>query len=160
MRRVLLCSLPLALVLAACSGGEDETPADDTAAEEADAGGGADPEAAALTVAEGFVAALNSDDAEAACALIDESAEAAVIAQSEGAEDCVSAFPDYAENLPDSEAIEIGEVGVGTDLDGETEIVTVTLVHPDQDPGALEVRESDDGTWHATRIPGATLGGA
>lgn len=159
MRRFLLCSLPLtlALALSAC-GGEEETPADgtDTAADAA----GDDAESAARIVAEGFVAALNADDAEAACALIDEAAQSAVVSRSESAEDCVTAFPDYAEGLPDSESIEIGEISVGTDLDGETEIVTVTLDHPDQDPGALEVRESDDGEWRATRIPGTTLGGA
>ncbi|SIO89795.1 lumazine-binding domain protein [Nocardiopsis sp. JB363] len=159
MRRALLCSLPLtlALALSAC-GGEEESP-DEGAAEAADAAGG-DAEASAQIVAEGFVAALNSDDADAACALIDEAAQSAVIAQSEDGEDCVAAFPDYAQTLPDSESIEIGEITVGTDLDGETEIATVTLDHSDEDAGALEVRESEDGQWRATRIPGTTLGGA
>lgn len=159
MRRFLLYSLPLSLALAlsAC-GGEEETPEDGTDA--AVDAAGEDTEAAAQIVAEGFVAALNAEDAEAACALIDEAAQSAVVSQSEGTEDCVTAFPDYAESLPDSESIEIGEITVGTDLDGETEIATVALDHPDQDPGALEVRESDDGEWRATRIPGTTLGGA
>ena len=156
MRRILLCALPLVLALTACSGSEDE-PSPDDAAEVGDEGGG---EAAAQTVAEGFVASLNADDAEAACAFMDETAQAAVIAQSEGAQDCVSAFPDYRAGLPDPELIEIGEVEGGTDLDGETEIVTVTLTHPDEEIGALEVRESADGEWRATRVPGTTLGGA
>ncbi len=162
MRRTLLCAaVPLFLALTACGG--DEGPADTPAeegVEEAAAGSGEDEAAAAAqTVAEGFVASLAAGDGEAACAFADESAQAAIVAQSE-AEDCAEAFPDYAANLPDAEGIEIGEVTVSTDLDGDTLIASVELMHPDETPGALEVREGVDGEWRATRLPGATLGGA
>ena len=157
MRRILLCSIPLALALTSCSGGGEDAPDPDDASEAGAEGGS---EAAAQAVAEGFVASLNADDAEAACAFMDEPAQSAVIAQSEGAQDCVTAFPDYRANLPEPELIEIGEVELGTDLDGETEIATVSLTHPDEEVGALEVRESADGEWRATRVPGTTLGGA
>lgn len=158
MRCVPLCFLPLvfALALAACGGSDDEPePAD---ADQAEEQGG--PEAAAQAVAEGFMAALNSDDAEAACDFLDESAQNAVSSESEEAEDCVTAFPDYKAGLPEVEFFEIGEVEVGEDLDGETEIVTVTLDHPDEDAVAMEVREIADGEWRATRVPGTSLGGA
>lgn len=156
MRRILLCSIPLALALTACSG-DEESPGTEDAAQAEEEGG---PEAAAQAVAEGFVAALNADDAQTACDFVEESAQAAIISQSEGAEDCVTAFPDYKDGLPEVELIEIGEVDVGEDLDGETEIATVTLTHPDEELEALEVRESADGEWRATRVPGAALGGA
>lgn len=156
MRRILLCSLPLVLALSACGGGEDE-PGPEDAGQAVEEGG---PEAAAQSVAEGFVAALNADDAEAACGFLDEAAQNAVISESEGAEDCVTAFPDYRAALPEVELIEIGEVVVEEDLDGEAEIATVTLEHPEEELAAMEVRESTDGEWRATRVPGTTLGGA
>ncbi|MGW5880418.1 lumazine-binding domain protein [Nocardiopsis terrae] len=168
MRRTLLCSLLLTLALTACEGGE-EAPADDTAPESAAEGPNVSAEAeaeaaeSARTVAEGFVAALVAGDGEAACAFTDEGAQSAITDQSEDAQDCAAAFPDYLAELPgaqDAEGFEIGEVTVSTDLDGETLIVGVELLHPEEDPGVLEVREGEDGQWRATRVPGAALGGA
>lgn len=156
MRRILLCSIPLALALTACGGGEDEPSPED--ADQAEEEGGS--EAAAQAVAEGFMAALNADDAEAACDFLDEAAQNAVSSESEGAEDCVTAFPDYKAGLPEVEFIEIGEVSVSEDLDGETEIATVALDHPEEELAAMEVRETTDGEWRATRVPGTSLGGA
>src|SRR5699024_2740495 len=127
MRCVPLCFLPLvfALALAACGGSDDEPePAD---ADQAEEQGG--PEAAAQAVAEGFMAALNSDDAEAACDFLDESAQNAVSSESEEAEDCVTAFPDYKAGLPEGELFESGEGEVGEDRGGEAARVTVTLDH-------------------------------
>ncbi|WP_017589056.1 hypothetical protein [Nocardiopsis ganjiahuensis] len=163
MRRTLMCAaLPLFLALTACGGDGGETaesPVEESV-EEVAAGAGEDAAAvAAQAVAEGFVASLAAGDGEAGCAFTDEGAQAAIVAQSE-AEDCAEAFPDYAAGLPDIEGIEIGEVTVSTDLDGETLIANVELVHPDEDLGALEVREGTDGEWRATRLPGTTLGGA
>lgn len=163
MRRTLLCAaLPLFLALTACGGDEAtaETPVEEAA--EASAAGPSEDEAAAAAqaVAEGFVASLVAGDGEAGCAFVDESAQSAIIAQSEGTEDCVEAFPDYSANLPGVDGIEIGEVTVNTDLDGDTLIANVELVHAEETPGALEVREGGDGEWRATRLPGTTLGGA
>ena len=163
MRRTLLCAaLPLFLALTAC-GVDDEAPAETPAeesAEEAAAGSGEDDAAAAAqAVAEGFVASAAAGAGGAGCAFVDEGAQAAIVAQGE-AEDCAEAFPDYAAGLPDIEGIEIGEVTVSTDLDGDTLIANVELEHPEDSPGALEVREGADGEWRATRLPGTTLGGA
>ncbi|WP_017583825.1 hypothetical protein [Nocardiopsis valliformis] len=167
MRRTLLCAaLPLFLALTAC-GGDDETP-EETAAEEAAEGalegaeGPSEDEAAAAAqaVAEGFLASFAALDGEAGCAFVDESAQATIIAQSEGAEDCAEAFPEYVANVPGADAIEVGEVTVSTDLDGDTLIANVELVHAEETPGALEVRQGNDGEWRATRLPGTTLGGA
>lgn len=160
MRRILLCSLPLALALTACGSGEDETPQDDTAAEEAAAEPGEDEAVdGAQTVADGFVAALAAADGEAGCAFVDDGAQSAIAAQSE-AGDCVEAFPDYVENLEGAEDIEVGDVTVSTDLDGETLIGNVELITAAEDPEVMEVREGSDGEWLATRVPGTTLGGA
>lgn len=163
MRRTLLCAaLPLFLALTAC-GGDDEAPAE-TSAEEAAAEPAeaevVEAEEAAQTVAEGFVAAIAAADGEAGCAFVDESAQSAIVAQGEGGQDCVAAFPDYLASLPGAEGIEAGEVTVTTDLDGDTLIANVELVHPEETPGVLEVREGTDGEWRATRLPGTTLGGA
>ena len=161
MRRILLCSLPLALALTACGGGEDETPQDDAAGEEAAAEPGADEAVdGAQTVADGFVAALAAADGEAGCAFADEGAQSAIAAQSEGTEDCVEAFPDYVDNLEGAEDIEAGDVTVSTDLDGETLIGNVELITAAEEPEVMEVRKGSDGEWLATRVPGTTLGGA
>jgi hypothetical protein len=165
MRRTLLCAaVPLFLALTAC-GGDDEAPpetsTEEAAAEETAAGPSEDEAAeAAQTVAEGFVASLAAEDGEAGCAFVDEGAQAAIIAQSEGTEDCAEAFPDYSANLPGADAIEVGEVTVSTDLDGDTLIANAELVHAQETPGTLEIREGEDGEWRATRLPGTTLGGA
>lgn len=163
MRRTLLCAaLPLFLALTACGGDDEataETPVGETA-EEAAEPGEAEAAEAAQTVAEGFVAALAAGDGEAGCAFVDDSAQSAIVAQGEGGQDCADAFPDYLANLPGAEDIGVGEVDVTTDLDGDTLIANVELVHPEETPGALEVRESADGEWRATRLPGTTLGGA
>ncbi|GAA1077033.1 lumazine-binding domain protein [Nocardiopsis metallicus] len=164
MRRTLLCAaLPLFLALAAC-GGDDETP-DENSVEEVDGEAAAGPDedeaaAAAQAVAEGFLASFAAGDGEAGCAFVDESAQAAIIAQGGGAEDCAEAFPEYVANVPGADAIEIGEVTVSTDLDGDALIANVELVHAEESPGALEVRQGNDGEWRATRLPGTTLGGA
>lgn len=165
MRRLLLPALPLALLLAvaACSG--EEAPEDDAGqAEDADsnaeAGTGGDPDAEALRAAGGFVASLQAVDGEAGCALMDEAAQG-VLVDAHGAEDCVTAFPAYVESLPDAGGAEVGEVAMGTDLDGDTPIASVTLVFPGgEDVGALEMRQDSDDQWLATRLPGTTLGGA
>src|SRR5699024_6307728 len=129
MRCVPPCFLPLLLALAACGGSDDEPePAD---ADQAEEQGG--PEAAAQAAAEGFRAALIADAAAAACYVLDESGQTAGSSETEEAEACVTASPDYRAGLPAVEFFEIGEVEVGEDLDGETEIVTVTLDHPDED---------------------------
>ncbi|MBQ1080518.1 lumazine-binding domain protein [Nocardiopsis sp. B62] len=168
MRRILLCAaLPLFIVLTACSGG-DEAPAEETAEEAAGAQGGSEPSEedaaeateAARTVAEGFVAALAVDDGELACTFADESAQAAIIGQGEDGQDCVEAFPAYAAGLPDADGIEVGEVTVSTDLNGDTLVASVEMVHAEETLGSLEVREVSPDEWRATRLPGTTLGGA
>ncbi|MFE9245342.1 lumazine-binding domain protein [Nocardiopsis sp. NPDC006938] len=170
MRRTLLCALPLFLALTACSGA-DEAPAEETVEEAAvqeEARGGGEPgeeEAAeatraARTVAEGLVAALVVSDGELACTFADESAQAAITGQGEEGQDCVEAFPAYAAGLPDAETIEVGDVTVSTDLDGNTLVAHVEMVHAEEELGSLEVREDEDGEWRATRLPGTTLGGA
>ncbi|MET9782997.1 hypothetical protein [Nocardiopsis alba] len=160
MRRFLLCSLPLALALTACGEAESDPSEEGTSAEAAAPDDVAEVEAAARTVAEGFVASLNAEDAEAACAFMDVSAQEAVASLSEGSDDCVEAFPEYAAGLPDAEDVEIEEITTESELDGGVEVVVVTLVHPDEEVGALEMRESEDGEWRATRLPGLSLGGA
>jgi len=175
MRRLLLPALPLALLLAltACSGGEaPEEGADQGGESQAGGGeggqegegGGAvsdeDAEADALRAAQGFVASLQAVDGEAGCALIDSAAQN-VLVEEFGSADCAEAFPAYADSLPDAEGAEVGEVSLGTDLDGDTPIATVTLVFSDgDDPGVLELRQDSDDQWVATRLPGTTLGGA
>ncbi|MFJ9556662.1 hypothetical protein ACIRPH_22865 [Nocardiopsis sp. NPDC101807] len=164
MRR-LLPALPLALLLAvtACSGGEEREEAAGQA-EEADAGTGGDAapdaEADALRAAGGFVASLQAVDGEAGCALIDPAARN-VLVEAYGGADCAEAFPAYAESLPDAEGAEVGEAVMGTDLDGDIPIATVTLVFPgEDDPESLEMRRDSDDQWLATRLPGISLGGA
>lgn len=164
MRRTLLCAaLPLFLALTAC-GGDDETPDQDSveevAGEAADGPGEDAAAAAAQTVAEGFLASFAALDGEAGCAFVDEGARAAIIDQDGDTEDCAEAFPEYVANVPGADAIEIGEVTVSTDLDGHTLIANVELLHAEETPGALEVRQGHDGEWRATRLPGITLGGA
>ncbi|MEE2036758.1 hypothetical protein Q8791_05915 [Nocardiopsis sp. CT-R113] len=167
MRRLLLPALPLALLLAAtaCAGGE-EAPEASEQAEESDAGAGGDAnaeagaESDALRAAGGFLASLQAVDGEAGCALIDPAAQN-VLVEAHGAADCAEAFPAYAESLPDAEGAEVGEAVMGTDLDGDTPIATVTLVFAGgDDPGALELRQDSDDQWLATRLPGTSLGGA
>lgn len=160
MRRRPLSTPLLALLLAvtACSGDEPaEGPRDGDGQNETAADGEA--EAAALRAAEGFVASVRSADGEAGCALMDEAART-VVADTHEADDCVAAFPLYAESLEGAEEIEVGEVTLGSDLDGETPIATVPLVHPSQDHGSLELRQDSDDQWVATRVPGVPLGGA
>ncbi|WP_159942709.1 MULTISPECIES: hypothetical protein [unclassified Nocardiopsis] len=157
MRYSPLFSLPLALLLAAtaCSGeGEpsEEATGADTAVEGA-------PEAEAVRAAEGFVASLQAADGEAGCALMDEAARQ-VLAEARGEEDCATAFPGYADSLQGGEGIEVGEATMGSDLEGDTPIATVTLVYPGEDHGPLEVRRDSDDQWVATRLPGIALGGA
>ena len=170
MRRTLLCAaLPLFLALTACSGG-DEAP-DGEAVEEAAQGDGqegtepseedaAEATDAARTVAEGFVAALIAGDGELACTFADESAQAAIVGQGDDGQDCVEAFPDYVAGLPGAEEIEVGEITVNTDLNGEALVANVEMVHPEETLGSLEVREVSNDEWRATRLPGTTLGGA
>ncbi|MFD6949930.1 hypothetical protein A6A08_08820 [Nocardiopsis sp. TSRI0078] len=157
MRRSPLFTLPLALLLAltACSG---EEPRDGDAGQEAAEGDGA-ASASALRAAEGFVASLQAADGEAGCALMDEAARRALV-DAQGADDCAAAFPPYAESLRHGEGIEVGEAAAGTDLEGDTPIITVTLVYPDEDHGPLELRQDSDDQWVATRLPGVSLGGA
>ncbi|WP_150242782.1 hypothetical protein [Nocardiopsis quinghaiensis] len=157
MRRSPLFTLPLALLLAvtACSG---EEPRDEEAAQEAAQGDG-DASAAALRAAEGFVASLQAADGEAGCALMDEAARGALV-DTHGTDDCAAAFPLYAESLQNGEGIETGEAAIGTDLEGDASIATVTLVYPDEDHGPLELRQDSDDQWVATRLPGVSLGGA
>jgi len=168
MRRLLLPALPLALLLAvtACTGGEEATEEAAGQAEESDAGAGggtsgeAGDEADAQRAAGGFLASLEAVDGEAGCALIDPAAQN-VLVEAHGAADCAEAFPAYAESLPDAEGAEVGEVVMGTDLEGDTPIATVTLVFAGgEDPGALEMRQDSDDQWLATRLPDTTLGGA
>lgn len=151
MRRTLLAvpTLALALALSAC-GGDD--------------GAEADPEddgtAAAEQTAEDFVQAVHDRDGEAGCALLDDPAQD-LVAQTQDADDCVAAFPDYAESLPDADGLEVGEVEMNSDLDGETEIATAAMVFSGgEEAGSLELRENGEGAWTATRVPGTTLGGA
>ncbi|NYH51146.1 hypothetical protein HNR06_000735 [Nocardiopsis arvandica] len=158
MRRSPLFTLPLALLLAvtACSG--EETGGGDAGREAAGQEDG-DVPAEALRAAEGFVASLQAADGEAGCALMDEAARKA-LADAHGAADCAAAFPPYAESLQNGEGVETGETAMSTDLGGDTSIVTVTLVHPEEDHGSLELRQDSDGQWVATRLPGVSLGGA
>lgn len=142
-------ALALGLALSAC-GGDDGA---ETAPEE---GGTASAEQAA----EDFVQAVHDRDGEAGCALLDEPAQD-LIAQSQEGDDCATAFPDYAESLPDPDGLEAGEAEMNSDLDGETEIATVAMVFSGgEEAGSLELREDDEGAWTATRVPGTTLGGA
>lgn len=160
MRRLLSPSLPLALLLAAtaCSGEEvPEEAAGQTEAADTEAGGEA--EAEVLRAAAGFVASLQAADGEAGCALTDEAAQRA-LAEEYGAEDCVAAFLAYAESLQGGEGVEVGEVTMGSDLEGDTPIATITLVYPGDDHGPLEMRQVSDDQWSATRLPGFALGGA
>lgn len=151
MCRTLLAvpSLALVLALSACGGddGAEDTPEDDGTA-------------AAEQTAEDFVQAVHDRDGETGCALLDEPAQD-LVAQTQEAGDCAAAFPDYAESLPDADGLEVGEVEMSSDLDGETEIATAEMVFSgDEEAGGLELREDGEGTWTATRVPGTTLGGA
>lgn len=151
MRRILLAvpTLALALAVSACGGddGAEDSPEDDGAA-------------AAQQTAEDFVQAVHERDGEAGCALLDQPAQD-LVAQAQEADDCATAFPDYAESLPDADGLEVGEVEMSSDLDGETEIATAEMVFSgDEEAGGLELREDGEGTWTATRVPGTTLGGA
>lgn len=142
-------ALALALALSACGSddGAEAAPEDDGAA-------------AAEQTAEDFVQAVHDRDGEAGCALLDEPAQV-LVAQTQDADDCAAAFPDYAESLPDADGLEVGEVEMSTDLDGETEIATAEMVFSgDEETGGLELREDGEGAWTATRVPGTTLGGA
>ncbi|WP_017572213.1 hypothetical protein [Nocardiopsis halotolerans] len=150
----------LFLVVVACSGegateGTAEQPEETGAAVDADA----DAEAEVVRAAEGFVASLQAADGEAGCALMDEAARR-VVADTHGAEDCATAFPLYAESLGGGADVEVGEVTMNTDLDGDTPIATVALAYPGEDHGPLEMRRDSDDQWVATRLPGSTLGGA
>lgn len=151
MQRTLLTvpTLVLALALSACGG--------DDGAETAPENDGA---AAAEQTAEDFVQAVHDRDGEAGCALLDDPAQD-LVAQTQDADDCATAFPDYAESLPDADGLEAGEVEMNSDLDGETEIATVAMVFSGgEEAGSLELREDGEGAWTATRVPGTTLGGA
>lgn len=167
MRRILLsAALPLFLALTACTSGEeapDETavdaPTEDAVEGNADEISEDEAADAARSVAQGFVAAIQARDGEAGCAFVDAHAQEAIIAQGEG-QDCAAAFPGYLEDMPAPEGLEVGEVTVSTDLDGDTLIANVELVHADEEPpGPMEVREDADGEWRATRLPATTVGG-
>lgn len=152
MRRILLIAVPLALALAACSG-EDTGEETEAAAEDS-------PEDQVYEVAEEFAASLYNVDGDSGCALLDESTKEQV-ASGQDAEDCVTAYPDYVESLPAPDEVEVGEIDLGTDLDGDADIATVELVFADDaQEGALELRQEQQGQWIATRVPGITLGGA
>ncbi|WP_435106169.1 hypothetical protein [Nocardiopsis synnemataformans] len=156
MRRLPLSAPLLALLLAAtaCSGEETEGQAEESAA-------AVDPDAETHVrrAAEGFLASLMAADGEAGCALMDEAART-VVADAHGAEDCPAAFPLYAESLQGGEGMEVGEVTMNTELEGEVPIATVALVYPGEDHGPLEMRRDSDDQWVATRLPGTSLGGA
>lgn len=161
MRRLTLLSplLVLLLTTTACSGAETPDEAAGTP-QETGAAVDEDAEAEVLRAAEGFVASLQAADGVAGCALMDEAAQG-VVADAHGTEDCATAFPLYAESLGGGEDVEVGEVTMGTDLEGDTSIATVALIYPDEDHGPLEMRRDSDDQWVATRLPGSTtLGGA
>lgn len=152
VRRTFLAAVPLALTLALTGCGGDDGA---EAAPEQD-----DGTAAAEQAAEDFAQAVRDRDGEAGCALLDGPAQD-LVAQTQEADDCDAAFADYAESLPDADGIEVGEVEMGTDLDGESEIATAEISFPgDEEAGGLELREDGEGAWAATRVPGTTLGGA
>ncbi|WP_017612585.1 hypothetical protein [Nocardiopsis salina] len=149
-RTFVAAPVALTLILAGC-GGDDGA----EAAPEQD-----DGTAAVEQVAEDFTQAVRDRDGEAGCALLDEPAQD-LVAQTQEADDCGAAFADYADSLPDADGIEAGEVEMGTDLDGGTEIATADITFPgDEEAGGLELREDGEGAWTATRVPGTTLGGA
>lgn len=160
MRRLPLSAPLLALLLAATACSGEEVP-EEAAGQAEETGAATDPDAEAHVrrAAEGFVASLLAADGEAGCALMDEAART-VVADEHGTEDCPEAFLLYAESLQGGDGIEVGEVTMGTDLEGETPIATVTLVHPGEDHGPLEMRRDSDDQWVATRLPGTSPGGA
>ncbi|WDZ89432.1 hypothetical protein [Nocardiopsis sp. HUAS JQ3] len=163
MRRLPLSAPLLALLLAAtaCSGEEAPEETAEQAEESAAAVEPVDPDAETHVrrAAQGFLASLMAADGEAGCALMDEAART-VVADEHGAEGCPAAFPLYAESLRGGEGIEVGEVTMDTDLEGEVPIATVALVYPGEDHGPLEMRRDSDDQWVATRLPATSPGGA
>ncbi|ASU59692.1 hypothetical protein [Nocardiopsis dassonvillei] len=160
MRRLPLSAPLLVLLLAATACSGEEAPEEAAGqAEESAAAVDPDAETHVRRAAQGFIASLMAADGEAGCALMDEAART-VVADEHGAEDCPAAFPLYAEALQGGEGIEVGEVTMGTDLEGEVPIATVALVYPGEDHGPLEMRRDSDDQWVATRLPGTSPGGA
>ncbi|PDP84678.1 hypothetical protein CQJ94_26795 [Glycomyces fuscus] len=160
MRRLPLSAPLLALLLTATACSGEEAPEEDAGqAEETAAAVDPDAESHVRRAAEGFLASLMAADGEAGCALMDEAART-MVAEEHGAEDCPAGFPLYAESLRGGEGIEVGEVTMGTDLEGEVPIATVALVYSGEDQGPLEMRRDSDDQWVATRLPGTSPGGA